>query len=193
MRAYTAHLAVKANYPASKMIELESAALLHDVGKIAVPDSILMKPGPLTAAEFELCKRHTAAGAQIVGAIPSMRGVARIIRHHHERWDGTGYPDGLKGDDIPLGARLFAIADTLDALISDRCYRPATSFDNAREEIVRCRGSQFDPAAVNAFLSTQEGEWLCLREDAERQFVHGAYEGCTATPFVDFVPEFRML
>jgi putative nucleotidyltransferase with HDIG domain len=134
VRAYTACLAKQVEYPAHLMVELETAALLHDVGKISVPDAILLKPGSLTAQEFEQCKMHSVSGARILGSIPSLSGVAKIVRHHHERWDGSGYPDHLEGEAIPLGARLFMIADTLDALISDRCYRPATSFLNARKE-----------------------------------------------------------
>jgi response regulator RpfG family c-di-GMP phosphodiesterase len=191
VRAYTAHLARQAGYPAAQIVELESAALLHDVGKLSVPDSILLKAGPLTAEEFERCKKHSVAGADILGSIPSLRGIAEIVRHHHERWDGTGYPDRLSRESIPLGARLFAVADTLDALISDRCYRPATSFVKATEEIRRCSGSQFDPAAVDAFLRIPQSEWLRLRGEAEREFVHGPGDRCAASLFVDLVPELR--
>jgi len=174
VRAYTACLAEAVKYPVELMSELESAALLHDVGKISVPDSILLKPGSLTAEEFEQCKLHAVSGARILGSINSLRGVAKIVRHHHERWDGSGYPDQLEGENIPLGARLFTIADTLDALISDRCYRPATSFANARKEIIRCSGTQYDPAAVEAFLRIPEEQWLKLRVAAEEEFTIGA-------------------
>jgi response regulator RpfG family c-di-GMP phosphodiesterase len=170
VRAFTSCLAEQVNYPVHLMVELESAALLHDIGKISIPDSILLKPGSLTAAEFEQCKMHSAAGARILGSIPSLGGVAKIVKHHHERWDGSGYPDHLIGEDIPLGARLFTIADTLDALISDRCYRPATSFFNARKEIVRCTGTQFDPVAVEAFLRVPEEQWSKLQVAAEKEF-----------------------
>lgn len=170
VRAYTTRLAEEVKYPVHLMFELESASLLHDVGKISIPDSILLKPGRLTAEEFEQCKVHPVAGARILSSIESLRGVAKIVRHHHEQWDGSGYPDHLSGEDIPLGARLFTVADTLDALISDRCYRAATSFENARKEIVRCTGTQFDPAAVDAFLRVPEEEWLALRALAEGEF-----------------------
>ena len=170
VRAYTSCLAHQVNYPLDLMCELESAALLHDVGKIAIPDSILLKPASLTAEEFEQCKMHSISGARILGSIDSLRGVARIVRHHHERWDGSGYPDHLKGENIPLGARLFTVADTLDALLSERCYRPATSFVNARKEILRCTETQFDPAAVEAFLRIPEEQWLKLRATAEKEF-----------------------
>ena len=174
VRAYTACLAEQVKYPVDLLFELETAALLHDVGKISIPDAVLLKPGKLTVEEFELCKMHSDSGARILGSIPSLGGVAKIVRHHHERWDGSGYPDHLAGENIPLGARLFTIADTLDALVSDRCYRPATSFTNARKEIVRCSGTQFDPAAVEAFLRVPEEQWLTLRVAAEEEFSLGA-------------------
>lgn len=170
VRAYTSCLAEQVRYPLDLLAELECAALLHDVGKIVVPDSILLKPGRLTEEEFERCKTHAVTGARILGSIPSLRGVASIVMHHHERWDGNGYPDRLAGTNIPLGARLFAIADTLDALLSDRCYRPATSFTSAKNEIVRCSGTQFDPGAVAAFLSIPEEQWLKLRSAAHEEF-----------------------
>ncbi len=171
VRAYTSYLAKQVRYPVDLMVELNNAALLHDVGKVSVPDSILLKPGALTPEEFEQCKVHSIAGARILGSIPSLCGAAEIIRHHHERWDGSGYPDQLKGENIPLGARLFTVADALDALISDRCYRPATSFVNARTEIVRCAGTQFDPVVVAAFLRIPEEQWLKLRKNAEAEFL----------------------
>ena len=170
VRAYTSCLAEQVKYPLDLIVELERAALLHDVGKLVVPDSILLKPGRLTVEEFEQCKMHSVSGALILGSIPSLCGVAKIVRHHHERWDGTGYPDKLEGNNIPLGARLFTIADTLDALISDRCYRPANSFINAKKEIIRCSGTQFDPAVVEAFLRIPEEQWLKMRATAEEEF-----------------------
>jgi HD-GYP domain-containing protein (c-di-GMP phosphodiesterase class II) len=173
VRAYTSCLAEQVKYPLDLMVELERAALLHDVGKLVVPDSILLKPGRLTAEEFEQCKMHSVSGALILGSIPSLCGAAKIVRHHHERWDGTGYPDKLEGNNIPLGARLFTIADTLDALISDRCYRQANSFINAQKEIVRCSGTQFDPSAVEAFLRIPEVQWLKTRATAEEEFSMG--------------------
>lgn len=170
VRAYTSCLAEQVKYPHDLIVELERAALLHDVGKIVVPDSILLKPSRLTAEEFEQCKMHSVSGALILGSIPSLSRVAKIVRHHHERWDGTGYPDKLEGNNIPLGARLFTIADTLDALISDRCYRPANSFINARKEIIRCSGNQFDPSVVEEFLQIPEVQWLERRATAEEEF-----------------------
>ena len=131
--------------------EIEFGFLLHDIGKVAIPDAILYKPAPLTDEERALMRRHPAIGAQIVGGIEFLAEAAQVVRWHHERWDGSGYPDGLRGDEIPLGARLFAVADVLDALITDRPYRAAMPLGAARELIVRESGRQFDPDVIEAF------------------------------------------
>ena len=131
---------------------LRRGALLHDVGKIGIPDEILRKTGELDGSEWRIMKRHPAYGARILAGIPYLSGPAEIVRHHHERFDGSGYPDGLAGEDIPLGARIFALADALDAMTSDRPYRRAMSLENAISEIERCSGKQFDPVIVSAFL-----------------------------------------
>ena len=134
----------------------EYGFLLHDVGKIGIPDSILGKPGPLDEHERALMQKHTVFGEQMLGGVAFLRGEGlRIVRSHHERWDGGGYPDGLSRDEIPLGARIFAVADTLDAMTSDRPYRKAGRWDDAGMEIVAERGGQFDPDVVDAF---REGE-----------------------------------
>jgi response regulator RpfG family c-di-GMP phosphodiesterase len=126
--------------------------LLHDVGKIGVPDSVLLKPGPLTPSEWRQMQTHTVLGAQMLGDVVFLRGEGvRVVRSHHERWDGHGYPDGRGGEEIPLGARVFAVADTLDAMTSNRPYRSATSWSAAKKEILAGRGSQFDPDVVDAF------------------------------------------
>ena len=126
--------------------------LLHDVGKIGVPDSVLLKPGPLTPGEWRQMRTHTVLGAQMLGDVVLLRGEGlRVVRSHHERWDGHGYPDSRGGEEIPIGARIFAVADTLDAMTSDRPYRKATGWSAARKEILAGRGSQFDPDAVDAF------------------------------------------
>jgi response regulator RpfG family c-di-GMP phosphodiesterase len=131
---------------------VEYGFLLHDVGKIGIPDSILLKPGPLTASERRLMETHARLGEQMLGGVGFLRGDGlSVVRSHHERWDGTGYPDGVGGEEIPLGARVFALADTLDAMTSHRPYRLAQSWSTAREEIVAQSGSQFDPAVVDAF------------------------------------------
>lgn len=132
---------------------LEAAALLHDTGKIAVPEHILNKPGRLTASEFETMKRHAPIGAQILASIEFPYPVAPIVRHHHENWDGTGYPDGLTGEEIPLGARILSVVDCFDALTSDRPYRSRMTEPQALHIIVDRRGTQYDPAVVDAFVA----------------------------------------
>ena len=130
-------------------------ALLHDVGKIGVPDAILLKPGPLTAAEQAVMRTHPEKGHAILAAIPFLQDAAQIVLSHEERFDGSGYPRGLAREAIPFGARLFAIIDTLDAMTSDRPYRRALPFDIAMAEIQRFAGTQFDPAAVEVFLAEE--------------------------------------
>ena len=131
--------------------QLEFGFLLHDIGKVGVPDEILFKPAALSQEEFDRIARHAEIGAAILGHVDFLDEAMLIVRHHHERWDGTGYPDGLKGEAIPLAARVFAIADTLDALTSDRPYRTAVGWAAAREVIRAGSGSQFDPAVVRAY------------------------------------------
>ena len=133
---------------------LEYGFLLHDVGKIGIADHVLLKPGPLTPEEQELVRLHPQVGAQILRDVALLQGSGLdVVRHHHERWDGAGYPDGLAGEEIPLSARIFAVADTLDAMTSDRPYRPAVSWAEAVEEIVAQSGRQFDPEIVQAFVA----------------------------------------
>lgn len=132
---------------------IEAASLLHDMGKLAVPEYILNKPGPLTPAEFERMKLHTSVGADILSAIDFPYPVVPIVRHHHENWDGTGYPSGLKGTDIPIGARILSVVDCFDALTSDRPYRPRLTDEDALQVIRDRRGTMYDPLIVDAFLS----------------------------------------
>lgn len=132
---------------------LKAGALLHDIGKIAVPDYILNKPGKLTAAEFEKMKMHTIVGAQILGRVDFHYPVVPIVRHHHERWDGCGYPDGLQGEDIPLTARILTVVDCFDALREDRQYRRGLTRDEAIEFLLKNSGSQYDPKVVGAFIT----------------------------------------
>lgn len=154
------------NIHGSDLATLRRGALLHDVGKIGVPDNVLRKPTALSESEWAVMKRHPEFGAQIISGIPFLEEVARIVRHHHERWDGMGYPDGLKGEHIPLGARIFAVGDSFDAMTSDRPYRRALLIDAAREEIRRCAGSQFDPNVVTAFLSIPVAKLARIADDA---------------------------
>lgn len=133
--------------------------LLHDVGKIFTPKEILLKPGPLTDQEWVIMKRHPADGAAVVGQIEGLEEMAKIIRHHQEKYDGTGYPDGLRGEQIPLGSRIAAVVDAFDAMITDRPYRQGMSIDEALAELQRCAGSQFDPQIVEVLLELyRQGE-----------------------------------
>jgi ribonuclease P protein subunit RPR2 len=135
----------------------EYGFLLHDVGKIGIPDRILQKPGPLNEGETRLMRTHTLLGEQMLGGVAFLQGEGlRIVRSHHERWDGDGYPDGIDGEDIPLAARIFAVADALDAMTSDRPYRPALGWADAGREIVGESRAQFDPAVVKAFVERED-------------------------------------
>jgi diguanylate cyclase (GGDEF)-like protein len=141
---------------ADQLDELLRAAELHDVGKLGIPDAILDKPGPLNDDEWQRMREHSAIGERILNADPAMQPVARLVRAGHERWDGTGYPDGLAGRAIPLGARIIAACDALDAMTSDRCYQSARSLPEALEELRRCAGTQFDPDVVTALCARLE-------------------------------------
>jgi HD-GYP domain-containing protein (c-di-GMP phosphodiesterase class II) len=129
------------------------AASLHDIGKVGIPDSILLKPGRLTDEEFMIIKRHPDIGADILKPIPPMSRETEVIRYHHERYDGKGYPAGIGGEEIPLLSRIITLADSYDAMTSDRPYRKGLPIDKAIEEIVRCIGSQFDPELAKIFIS----------------------------------------
>jgi putative nucleotidyltransferase with HDIG domain len=137
--------------PAPDAPEVEFGFLLHDVGKLAVPDAILFKPGPLTSEERTLMSQHTIVGAEIMRDIEFLAEASKVVRSHHERWDGSGYPDGLAGEQIPLSARAFAVADVFDALTTNRPYRVALSVAQARAMIDEQSGSHFDPQVVEAF------------------------------------------
>lgn len=142
---------------------LERGALLHDIGKAGVPVAILKKPGPLTAIEKEIVKEHPVLGYRMIEGLGFIDEAGEIILCHHERFDGTGYPRGLAGQRIPLAARVFALADTLDAITSDRPYRKGRSFEEASREIWRASGSQFDPAIVTVFLAIPASVWRQAR------------------------------
>ncbi|MDX6668331.1 MAG: hypothetical protein QOK04_1711, partial [Solirubrobacteraceae bacterium] len=132
-------------------------AIFHDIGKIAVPDAILHKPGKLTSAEFEVVKRHPIHGEEILAPVPFLNDVRRIVRHDHERWDGAGYPDGLRGPQIPIGARIVFVVDAFHAMVSDRPYRHGMAESEARARLRSSAGSQFDPQVVKAFLNVLDG------------------------------------
>jgi two-component system, cell cycle response regulator len=137
--------------------EVVRAAELHDLGKMAIPDEILQKPGPLDQEEWAFVRRHPLVGERILSVAPALLPVARIVRGTHEHWDGSGYPDGVAGEQIPLGARIIAVCEAFAAMTSPRPYRPARSVDAALEELRACAGSQFDPAVVAAFCQLELG------------------------------------
>ncbi|HXW39394.1 MAG TPA: HD domain-containing phosphohydrolase, partial [Acidimicrobiales bacterium] len=139
--------------------------LLHDVGKLAVPDAILAKSGALTEEEWEQIRAHPASGRTILEGIPFLAGASEIVYCHHERWDGKGFPRGLQGDEIPLGARIFPIADAFDAMTTSRPYRDEMPMDYARREILNGSGTQFWPDAVAAFMSISTDELQSIRRD----------------------------
>ena len=153
VRVYALSIARAHGMPAAELRDLEHGVILHDIGKIGIPDSILLKPGPLNSEEWAVMRTHPRVGRRLVEHIPFLAGAVPIVYHHHERWDGHGYPEGLKGLDIPLGARIFAVADALDAMTFDRPYSRAMSLDAARDEIARCAGTHFDPTMVATFLA----------------------------------------
>jgi putative nucleotidyltransferase with HDIG domain len=144
-------------------------SFLHDIGKIAIPDAILRKPGALTPEETEIMREHCFRGYQMLKRIPFLSRAAEIVYSHQEKYDGTGYPRGLRGEEIPMGARIFSIADTLDAITSDRPYRAAQSISAAREEIMRWSGRQFDPEVVRHFMDMPDTIWEDLRKEINSQ------------------------
>jgi two-component system, cell cycle response regulator len=148
-------VATELGMDAEQRDEVARAAELHDTGKVAIPDAILSKPGPLDEAEWAFMRRHTIIGERILAAAPALVPVARLVRSSHERWDGTGYPDRLEGEAIPLGARIVAVCDAYEAMVTDRPYRQAMGQDEALAELARCAGTQFDPRVVEAFLAVR--------------------------------------
>ena len=141
-------------------------APLHDIGKLAIPDPILLKPGALSEAEWRIMRSHVQIGYDLIKQIPFLAEAAEIVLGHHERYDGSGYPRGLKGMEAPLGARIFAVADTVDAMTSDRPYRPALSFKEAYEEIRRWSGIRYDPQVADSFLRIPVAVWEAIRIEA---------------------------
>ena len=165
--AYCLEIAKAMGCDDEQMNIITRGALLHDIGKIGIPDSIVLKPGPLTDTERSVMQTHVKIGHDLLKRISFLEGAAEIVLTHHERFDGTGYPRGLAGLEIPLGARIFAVADTLDAITSDRHYRRAKSYGAAREEISRVSGSQLDPLVVSVFLSISEATWERIHQEEE--------------------------
>jgi putative nucleotidyltransferase with HDIG domain len=167
--AFTIALARGAGVPPHQIPIVARGAFLHDIGKMAIPDAILLKPSKLQADEQKVMREHCARGYQMLRKIPFLQEAAEIVYAHQEHYDGSGYPRRLKGEQIPLGARIFAVADTLDAITSDRPYRKATSFSAARAEIKRCSGTQFDPKVVEVYLSLPDQLWEDLRAEITQQ------------------------
>jgi putative nucleotidyltransferase with HDIG domain len=161
--AYTIEIARAMGLDPSTIRILARGAFLHDIGKMAIPDAILRKPVPLSPGEKETMQAHSYHGYRMLRKIPFLEEAAEIVFAHQEHWDGNGYPRRLKGEEIPLGARIFAVADTLDAITSDRPYRLARSVEQARQEITKWAGRQFDPAVVDVFLSIPAPVWEALR------------------------------
>jgi len=152
VRDVCVRLAAEMDVPRERLRDLELGAMLHDIGKFKVPDAILKKPGPLTPEEWAVMRRHPEYGAEIVEKIDFLRGAVDVVRNHHERFDGTGYPRGLAGEAIPLFARIFMVADAYDAIVSKRVYKAAADPDVALAEIRRSAGTHFDPEVVDAFV-----------------------------------------
>lgn len=166
--AFTIAIAKKMGLQKDEIKVIARGAFLHDIGKIAIPDGILRKPGKLTDDEMDTMKEHCYLGYKIISRIPFLAEASEIIYSHQERYDGTGYPRKLKGEEIPLGARIFAIADTLDAMRTDRPYRAAQSIEAARKEIQAWSGRQFDPEIVKIFLEMPDNIWEDLRDDINK-------------------------
>jgi putative nucleotidyltransferase with HDIG domain len=167
--AFTIAIAQKMGLQKSEIRTIARGAFLHDIGKLAIPDMILTKPGKFTPDEINIMKEHAWYGYKILKRIPFLNEAAEIVYAHQERYDGTGYPRRLKGEEIPLGARIFSIADTLDALTSDRPYRPQKTLQAARKAIKAASGSLFDPKIVEVFLSMPAKIWDDLRKDIEER------------------------
>ncbi|WP_373044157.1 HD domain-containing phosphohydrolase [Vulgatibacter sp.] len=164
---YAKRLGEQLGLTGSELHDVEMGALLHDIGKIGVRDSVLLKPGPLTPEEWEEMKEHPAIGFRLLRGIHYLESAAQVVLQHQERWDGKGYPAGLKGEDIAIGARIFCVVDTLDAIRSDRPYRAGRPFPVALAEIQRCSGTQFDPRVVEAFAAVPEAEWEAIRDQID--------------------------
>jgi response regulator RpfG family c-di-GMP phosphodiesterase len=160
---YTIVLAKAMGLSQKRIQDLSTGALLHDIGKLGVPDSVLLKPGELTSAEWKLMRRHPEIGRSILKDIDFLEPALEVVLNHHEQWDGTGYPAGLKGEAIPRGARIFLVVDAFDTITTDRPYRAAVTFSEAFDEIRRCRATHFDPAVVDCFLTIPATTWHEIR------------------------------
>lgn len=168
---YSVAIARELGIHGATLRDIEWGAILHDVGKIGVPDVILWKPDKLTEEEWQVMRIHPEIGYRMLKGIPFLQGALPVVRHHHEHWDGSGYPNGLREEDIPVGARIFALADAFDAITSQRPYKPPLTPELAREEILRSANTHFDPRAVQAFMRAFErglsGTWKIKNDDEQ--------------------------
>ena len=171
---YSLILAKNLNLDDTTLEEIETAGLLHDIGKIGIPQKILCKPDKLTDEEYEVMKSHPARAEKMLMGIKKLTVVSNWLRCHHERWDGKGYPYGLKGEEIPISGRIIALADTYDAMTSTRSYRKALSHETASEEIKRCAGTQIDPVLAELFIKCAE-EIRAAKEDHETYYPKYSY------------------
>ena len=159
MVTYSLRLGREYGLPGEQLKALEFGSLLHDIGKIGVPDSILRKPGKLTEEEWVKMREHPVHGQQILRGIEFLEGAARVVAQHHEKWDGSGYPLGLRAEEVDVCARIFAVADAFDAITSDRVYRRGKSYQEAAQELDDWAGRQFDPKVVEAFHRVPQDDW----------------------------------
>ncbi|MFQ5844037.1 MAG: HD domain-containing phosphohydrolase [Planctomycetota bacterium] len=176
VQEYALMLADRVGVTPEERINIGYGALLHDVGKIGVPDAILLKPDTLTEEEWSTMRNHTLIGYKMVSRIKFLKGATDIVLYHHERWDGSGYPYRISGEDIPLGARIFSVIDAFDAIASERVYKEAVPVDEALCEIGRCSGTQFDPTIVQKFLEIPMEELIAVRQRYERLTEAEAHE-----------------
>ena len=173
--AFTIAIARAIGLPREQIAVIARGAFLHDIGKMAIPDAILLKPAKLNPEETKIMQEHAYLGYQMLKKIPFLSEASDIVYSHQERYDGTGYPRGLRGEEIPLGARIFSVADTLDAITSDRPYRAAQTLQAARAEITKWSGRQFDPEVVKVFLEMPDKIWDDLRKDIDAQIYRVGY------------------
>ena len=165
VQAYTRLMAQKLGIEGQELAHISMGALLHDIGNVGIPDSILLKAGPLDNAQWKLVRRHVEVGAELLGTMAGLEGPRQLVLEHHERWDGSGYPQGLSGHEISIGARIFAIADTLETLLSARPWRKAWPLPEVVAEIHRGSGILFDPEVVAAFDEIDTTVWIKIRSE----------------------------